>query len=923
IPSFGSSAVSSIISTMDKGKQKWTNTEVNSNQLRFSGEIMYPNSLITSEMFYPRPYCASTGDVATDEELASTWSSHRREDATILHPYESTLKSVYAYRQTCSSHPLPHPAAMQRVDTIAHRYVGSSSVQEQLPAKRVGQLVSGLSSLSATQQNRDPWLQSFSSKMTAVDYNQLLQSVDYNQLRREDIEGIICSRKYRINEESACDPHSFKRQRMGFPSLGDQQLTDSCISNTGFLFPTALQKAVTNSTMPISLMMDQQKQSADIQQLVASKKPSSTSAIVADPLLQVSLSKSSANEQKSAGTHNDLVPTTQEQPLSKKFCLKPLDPRRKLYEATFEQNDNSGHEKINTTGTIPGGNDDIPAVRHQVKLPEISNSECVPTPDIAWKFTKQLKCVGQKFSASEATTLSYTSTRIASSESAQINTSDIPTFQHQMKLPEISNSECIPTPDIAWKFTKQLKCVGQKFSASEATTLPYTGTRIASSESVQINRSDIPAFRHQIKLPLISNSELVPTPDIAWKFTKQLKCVGQKVYASEATSLPYTGTRIASSESIQINSCNADVRAKMRDINDQRSTGTDLMPEGDKMGTLQTQNAWGDITHVIEGYNDHEKADIRRERASRIEEQNAMFAARKLSLVLDLDHTLLHSATILDLNVPSYAKLKGKEERDCKKKQRHLFHLSEADMWIKLRPGIWNFLEKASKLFELHLYTLRNKKFATGIANLLDPSGALFAGRVISGGEDHDIMGGNNELAKFKNLDDVKGMASAILILDDSEDDWPHMKRNLIVVERYIYFPGKVPHSGHKPQQLLKLDRDEREEDGTLASSLEVLINVHQHFFLGPFLNHVDVRNILSVEKQNALAGCRIVFSGLFRFDESHPEKHPLWQLAEQFGAVCILQMDQDVTHVVACSGRTTKVKKALSDGKYVVRRRW
>lgn len=38
--------------------------------------------------------------------------------------------------------------------------------------------------------------------------------------------------------------------------------------------------------------------------------------------------------------------------------------------------------------------------------------------------------------------------------------------------------------------------------------------------------------------------------------------------------------------------------------------------------------------------------------------------------------------------------LRKKEEQDREKPQRHLYRLAHMGMWTKLRPGIWNFLEK-------------------------------------------------------------------------------------------------------------------------------------------------------------------------------------------------------------------------------------
>lgn len=38
--------------------------------------------------------------------------------------------------------------------------------------------------------------------------------------------------------------------------------------------------------------------------------------------------------------------------------------------------------------------------------------------------------------------------------------------------------------------------------------------------------------------------------------------------------------------------------------------------------------------------------------------------------------------------------LRQKEEQEREKHQRHLFRFPHMSMWTKLRPGIWNFLEK-------------------------------------------------------------------------------------------------------------------------------------------------------------------------------------------------------------------------------------
>lgn len=96
---------------------------------------------------------------------------------------------------------------------------------------------------------------------------------------------------------------------------------------------------------------------------------------------------------------------------------------------------------------------------------------------------------------------------------------------------------------------------------------------------------------------------------------------------------------------------------------------------------------------------------------------------------------------------------------------------------------------QASQLYELHVYTMGNKIYATRMAHILDPTGAYFAGRIISKGDTLDAPasspGEPPAQLKSKDLDGVLGMESSVLIIDDNAKVWPHHFHNLIVVERY------------------------------------------------------------------------------------------------------------------------------------------
>ncbi|KAK9090016.1 hypothetical protein Sjap_023193 [Stephania japonica] len=441
-------------------------------------------------------------------------------------------------------------------------------------------------------------------------------------------------------------------------------------------------------------------------------------------------------------------------------------------------------------------------------------------------------------------------------------------------------------------------------------------------------RTEAPSNNHTVKDNLLvrqlgeqAQTASVPSqpsqpPDISRQFTKELKNLAALTsQAINASTVPLTG----SSQPLPVKMEKSNVGV-VTDTNEQQSN---LKPEEGAVGAPKPQNAWGDVEHLFEGYDDQQRAAIQRERTRRIEEQNKMFSAQKLCLVLDLDHTLLNSAKFIEVDPVHEEILRKKEEQDREKSQRHLFRFAHMGMWTKLRPGIWNFLEKASKLFELHLYTMGNKLYATEMAKVLDPTGVLFAGRVISKGDDGDPFDGEERVPKSKDLEGVLGMESAVIIIDDSIRVWPHNKLNLIVVERYTYFPCSRRQFGLPGPSLLEIDHDERPEDGTLASSLSVIERIHQNFFSNRSLHDIDVRNILASEQRKILGGCRIVFSRVFPVGEANPHLHPLWQNAEQFGAVCTTQIDEQVTHVVANSRGTDKVNWAISTGRFVVQPGW
>lgn len=438
-----------------------------------------------------------------------------------------------------------------------------------------------------------------------------------------------------------------------------------------------------------------------------------------------------------------------------------------------------------------------------------------------------------------------------------------------------------------------------------------TPSNQGTGDNVNAQKFDV---RVETKLAPIQS---IAQPDITRQFTKNLKNIADIMSVPQETSSNPPATQNVSSASVPFTSDRAEQKDGVPNSQNLKD-GVGSAPETCAPGSSRPQNTWADVEHLFEAYDVKQKAAIQRERYRRLEEQKKMFAARKLCLVLDLDHTLLNSAKFVEVDPVHDEMLRKKEQEDREKPQRHLFRFPHMGMWTKLRPGVWNFLEKASKLFEMHLYTMGNKLYATEMAKVLDPKGVLFAGRVISRGDDAETAD-----TKSKDLEGVLGMESSVVIIDDSVRVWPHNKLNLIVVERYTYFPCSRRQFGLPGPSLLEIDHDERPDSGTLASSLGVIERIHQNFFASQSLEEVDVRNILASEQRKILDGCRIVFSRMFPVGDANPHLHPLWQTAEQFGASCTNQIDDQVTHVVAHSPGTDKVNWAIANGKFVVHPGW
>ncbi|XP_010672808.2 RNA polymerase II C-terminal domain phosphatase-like 4 [Beta vulgaris subsp. vulgaris] len=290
-------------------------------------------------------------------------------------------------------------------------------------------------------------------------------------------------------------------------------------------------------------------------------------------------------------------------------------------------------------------------------------------------------------------------------------------------------------------------------------------------------------------------------------------------------------------------------------------------------------------------------------------EVNSLLNQKKLYLVLDLDHTLLHSIRLANLGL--------NEEYLKDQTISSLFRLNNIGIITKLRPFVNRFLQEANTMFELCIYTMGNRTYALEMAKLLDPENEYFKSRIIS----KDDYPERNK----KGLDVLKIPESLAVVLDDTEAVWEEHKENLILMDKYCYFSSSSSNFGYNNcKSLSQLNKDEDECDGALANILRVLTQIHHEFYDNNCANVVvrDVRQVLKTTKQEVLRGCKIVFGGVFprNYDAAN---HRLWKMAEELGAICSNEINSCVTHVVSVDVGTEKSCWAVREGKFLVHPRW
>lgn len=182
--------------------------------------------------------------------------------------------------------------------------------------------------------------------------------------------------------------------------------------------------------------------------------------------------------------------------------------------------------------------------------------------------------------------------------------------------------------------------------------------------------------------------------------------------------------------------------------------------------------------------------------------------ARKLTLIVDLDQTVIH--TTCERTIAEWQADPENPNHDAVKDVQG-FQLADDNVsnvaanwyYVKMRPGLKDFFDRVSKLYEMHVYTMATRAYAQAVAKIIDPERKYFGDRILSRDE--------NYTDKLKSLTRLFYQNTAMcVIIDDRADVWQYSP-HLVRVPVFNFFPGAGDINASflpKQQELVSFAKD-------------------------------------------------------------------------------------------------------------------
>ena len=190
------------------------------------------------------------------------------------------------------------------------------------------------------------------------------------------------------------------------------------------------------------------------------------------------------------------------------------------------------------------------------------------------------------------------------------------------------------------------------------------------------------------------------------------------------------------------------------------------------------------------------------------EAKKRLLNAKKLTLIVDLDQTVIHTTcerTIADWKEdpenPNHDAVK--DVQGFQLADDNVSHVAANWYYVKMRPGLKDFFDRVSKNYEMHVYTMATRAYAQAVCRIIDPERKYFGDRILSRDE--------NYTDKLKSLTRLFYQNTAMcVIIDDRADVWQYSP-HLVRVPVFNFFPGAGDINASflpKQQELVSFAKD-------------------------------------------------------------------------------------------------------------------
>lgn len=207
-----------------------------------------------------------------------------------------------------------------------------------------------------------------------------------------------------------------------------------------------------------------------------------------------------------------------------------------------------------------------------------------------------------------------------------------------------------------------------------------------------------------------------------------------------------------------------------------------------------------------------------------------LLSAKKLTLIVDLDQTVIHTTcerTIAEWQAdpenPNHNAVKDVEGFQLA--DDNVSNVAANWYYVKMRPGLKDFFDRMSKLYEMHVYTMATRAYAQAVCKIIDPDRKYFGDRILSRDE--------NYTDKLKSLTRLFYQNTAmVVIIDDRADVWSYSP-HLVRVPVFNFFPGAGDINASflpKQQELVSFAKDKspptpKKPESTLSNTVSVAGN--------------------------------------------------------------------------------------------------